>query len=809
MKPWMWVCILLVVFGMGRTIALDIPLTVFEPAGVTRVSEPASGGIPLPWGQFRQDQAFVLLEGEREIPLQTLPLVVDEKGYLRWILLDFQTDLEPRQKKAFVLRTVAPQVRPKTGLKITNTADGIALDTGKILLRVSRTAPFSLFSAVNVNGVPVIRGGEVSYTDSLDGKTYVADKPSSVDVEYAGPLRATVKVAGRFVGDEQTKLTYVARITVWAGRSDVHVKYSLANSNEEHYTWRRIKDSSIVLKFASNASSALLGTATVREAELPCWIQQSARVFKAAIHGDDNLGSASWLHRTPGASSPGGAKAWSAGKEIWSSAGATDRAQGWIAVKVGGALVCVNDLYFVEDPPRRLSVAIDAITLSGIVEPLEGIPIPFADKHRWLADRSHLSSQYQIEFLAPGEASELSALSARVRNRLHVMAQPAWYFETGGLAVGTFGTQADELSCYDKWGWQYNQSEIPTAPAGQWRNMARWQGGDDNHYTSEQDSVEALLLMYLRTGSRSFFDACETWANYFMDLQAWRTDGWRFKDGGVWWTTGGPLGNSPQRGKDPVTGLRNGVPAPWAKEFKEPFTKEAVADLWFLANAKACYCHNWGEGIVGWFCITGDRDALETAIDCAEQNYDTQRRAFRKTPGQPTGFSRDFTRASYLINATRLCVPTDPFLIEASDYLARVYLERPVKEPRGFLNGPSKVDMKTIETKTGPKGVAKMKELGITLDEKTGELFDPAKGARWKPLVDPHTWMFPPLANAMEVYYRITGNEDAMDWLIAYGKAVAHVLFQKKARQSFLRSLPRGFPDKRFCVGPRKLGSAG
>ena len=42
--------------------------------------------------------------------------------------------------------------------------------------------------------------------------------------------------------------------------------------------------------------------------------------------------------------------------------------------------------------------------------------------------------------------------------------------------------------------------------------------------------------MYLRTGRRAFFDAAEAWANYFMDLQTWRTDGWRWKDGGVWWT---------------------------------------------------------------------------------------------------------------------------------------------------------------------------------------------------------------------------------------------------------------------------------
>jgi hypothetical protein len=311
--------------------------------------------------------------------------------------------------------------------------------------------------------------------------------------------------------------------------------------------------------------------------------------------------------------------------------------------------------------------------------------------------------------------------------------------------------------------------------------MPRWSGGDDNHYTSEQDTLDALLLMYLRTGRRSFLDAAEAWANYFMDLEAWRTDGWRYKDGGVWWTMGGPLGNRPQRAKDPVTGLRNGVPgAPWSKQFKPPFTRQAVLDLWFLANAKQCHCHNWGEGLAEWFCLTGDRDALAAALDTVEQNIDTQRRAFGKAPGKAASFSRDFTRSCYLINAARMVVPADPFVVEASDYLAKVFLERPDKEPRGFVNAPRPLRKLDLKKYVGEEGIAEMQRLGVSMDPRTGELTDPRTGAKWLPLADPHTWMFPPMSRAMEVYCRLTGSEDARDWLIAYGQAAARVLYQPK-----------------------------
>ena len=90
---------------------LEIPLVVEEPAGVARAAEPVSAGIPLPWGKFKKDQPFALFTGEREVPVQVLPLVVDENGFLRWVLLDFQTDLGPKEKKTFTLRTGQPTAR--------------------------------------------------------------------------------------------------------------------------------------------------------------------------------------------------------------------------------------------------------------------------------------------------------------------------------------------------------------------------------------------------------------------------------------------------------------------------------------------------------------------------------------------------------------------------------------------------------------------------------------------------------------------------------------------------------------------------
>lgn len=778
----------------------SVPITVEEPLGEARMSEPVSAGIPLPEGQFAKDQPFALFDGDREVPLQALPLVVNEKGTLRWVLLDFQTDLKPKEKKSFLLKAAKPSAAPSAVVNVADTAAALTVDTGKVTLQISKGKPFSLVSSAEVAGKSVAAGGEVSYVDGFDSKKYVADKPASVEVEYAGPMRTTVCVKGRFVGDDKNKFQYIARITAWAGRSDVHVKYSLANSNPDHYAFRKVKDSTIALALAGKPEATLVGAGKPVGAGADAWMHQSMRVVSSAVHSSDSVGDSPWYSSTPGASSPGGAKAMSGDKDLWTSQGKGDVSEGWLAARVGASIVWATDLYFVEDPPRRLAAADGRLLLVGITEPLEGTKSPFSDRQRWLFDCSHLSSQYIIDFAAPADTGALSAKAKAARGRLWAMASPGWYFESNQLPTGRFGTQADETKCYDLWGWKYDKSEIPSAPGGKTARIGRWACGDDNHFTSEQDTADGFVLMYLRTGSRAFFDATETWIHYFEDLQTWRTDGWRWKDGGGWWAKrgkGGPLGNRPVRAEDPVTGVRNYILK--AYDGEPPFGRAAVGDMFFLANAKACHCHNWGEGLTEWFCITGDRDAYEAAIDTVEQQIDTQRRAFGKAPGKPAGYSRDFTRASFLTHATRLIAPSDPFVVEASDYLASVFLKRPDAEPRGLVNAPHAVDMKTIEERTGPKGIARMKELGVSLDEKTGELVEAKSGARWLPVLDPQTWMYPPLSRAMEVYCHITGNEDALDWYIAYGEAVARVLYQEKHGTFNYGGLLVDFPVKGFA----------
>ncbi len=55
-------------FFLLQALALDIPLTLEEPAGVARVDEPVTSGVPLP--PNTQTTTWALFDGAQQIPVQ-------------------------------------------------------------------------------------------------------------------------------------------------------------------------------------------------------------------------------------------------------------------------------------------------------------------------------------------------------------------------------------------------------------------------------------------------------------------------------------------------------------------------------------------------------------------------------------------------------------------------------------------------------------------------------------------------------------------------------------------------------------------
>ncbi len=159
MKTW-WRAVLAVTVVVGLSARApaagdwQLAVTVEEPAGVTRTAAPVSGGIPLVKGAYKPGQAFALFEGGKEIPLQVISLVVDEKRGLCWVLLDAQVDLAANERKTLTLKAAKGSAAPASPCQVTEGADAVTVDTGRIEFTISKARPFSLFSSVKAGGEP-------------------------------------------------------------------------------------------------------------------------------------------------------------------------------------------------------------------------------------------------------------------------------------------------------------------------------------------------------------------------------------------------------------------------------------------------------------------------------------------------------------------------------------------------------------------------------------------------------------------------------------------------------------------------------
>ncbi|MHC4401031.1 MAG: hypothetical protein ACYTG0_15250 [Planctomycetota bacterium] len=756
----------------------QIELRVQESAGVARSGEPISGGVPLPKGLFSSDQPFALFcDDGRQIACQVTPLVVETDDTLRWILLDFRDDVAAAATNRYVLRVVEPTVKPAAELRVRDDAEALRVATGAITLTVAKNRPFRLFE-VSTAGKPVVTGGAVTYTQMQgrggwdDAATWRPKKleagvPESVKVRYAGPLRVTLEVAGKFA-DDPLRAGYKAWITAWAGQSRVWLKYKLCNSHPEQYTAILVSRSALALQLASNGEQTLLGANEPIPAEGDAWLHQG-------LH----------LHHTY-QDVAGAAKAGRGEHVTWTADGPGDRPAGWIAAGgANGVFVC--DRLFSAGPARRLASKQGLLVLEGIAERFQGprdvkfnrdrrIGQPWQSEGFWLYDCSHHSSEYLIDFAAPSNPSRLGALAKAAGNRLWVLAPGEHYSRCEVLGTGRFGTIDHEIASYKAWGWTFAESQLPDRSQP---SPNAFVAREDNHYESEADSVQGLLLMYLRTGQRGWFDLAEAWARYHMDLQTWRTDGWRWKDGGIWFPSGGPQGNRP---------VRTPWSFNWGPNWGNRKDSPDCADLWTHSQSKSCYCHFYGSGLADYYCLTGDPDALAAAVDNVEQK-DNEFRDFRQfKPGESAvasirGFGRGFEVMMRVLEAD----PRNEYVRDLCHLCARTLWRSPLLDERGFHCSKIGGGWAGMPLKHLSPNIKKwMEENGIRFTTEGDTVDTLSKGGRsWPVHAMGGTWQHVYIQNGADLYARRFDDDDMRDFTIAFAQMSARYMLSPKCRQTW------------------------
>lgn len=440
--------------------ALSIPLTVQEPGAAARVAEPVTSGVPLPPGT--QTTSWALFDGSREIPVQVTKLA----GRVPWILLDFQLDIGSGRSKVLTLKEQTPQP-PAPDL--------------------TPTAPPTRRTVVLAGSDKIIEG-----------------VPEKETWEYRGPLRAVLRVDGKF-GDVPG-FGFTTRYTFYAGKKYVRVDHVLRNSLQAHQ--RPLKLTSAVLALGTGGTS----------------------------------GRAPYM--------------------------------GSITTATGAGVT------FEMLPTQQ----------PGIRDRKKRQDVSVADNGGYLLpDLTHYGATVVWD---PGKEASAPAVP------LFAFAEPAWYAEWGELSTSKFGSLEDERETYRRLGWKWSAKQEPHYPPQP--DYLVTINRISIHHDSESDDLWGNLMMYLRSGIRGYLDRTRGWANYYKWEMPFRTDGFKYAWDGS--------GERPPVARPPIEIDLS----PWDRSYLQEAMAGKVDTHTWAGD------HVWGWGLLDYYALTGDVDALEAASDIGE-----------------------------------------------------------------------------------------------------------------------------------------------------------------------------------------------
>lgn len=217
-------------------------LRVHEPAQAGRAAWPVTSGVPFARGALAGAGEVRLEDGRGgPVPAQFEAMAWWPDGSVRWLLVDFVTATTPGVATEYWLVTGEGPAAPSPEPVARPAGDAWVLDTGAVRLTLDPRRPPSLGGILaDMDGNGVLEPGEAATGPPGDadaclvdaaGKTLRAGPPDRVLAETNGPVRATVRLEGDFIGPDGERLCrYRARYTAWRGLTLVRLQWTVGNN---------------------------------------------------------------------------------------------------------------------------------------------------------------------------------------------------------------------------------------------------------------------------------------------------------------------------------------------------------------------------------------------------------------------------------------------------------------------------------------------------------------------------------------------------------------------------------------------------
>ena len=540
--------------------ATTVTLTVTDPSNLARINNPVTSGVPISPGDTLPTVQWRLIGPSGEIPVQTKALYGIRNP---WLLVDFVASVGANGSATYTLESVAPSVTASPALTIDESNPSkIIVVTGPLKVVIGLN-PFNLFDEVwldkNHNG---------AFSDSNEKLVQVTTN-DNLPLTPAGTdsMRVGRRTPTSWRWEDKGPLRATLRVDGFYGAPSVPADTLLRYTTRlTFYAGQRFVTVDHTIRNSFYLSERFV---KVKSAKLLVG-SQTAPATKRVTRSGDQV----WLYPSSGM----------------------------------GSLELIPDQFTYSSAYTggRVNHTIDVDGNGGLI----------------LGDWSYHGGRVRFDFSDTTLTStEQANRTTAFVDRLFALAPANWYSDRGAFASEDFGTYQDEKDANTAWGWAWpnpgpdncailnmppcsDEHALPRPNTAYYPSWSTISATDD----LESDDPWGHAMMYARTGQRTYLDRLDRWARYAAWEFAWRTDDFAFRDFGFC---------------DSLLRARNDLPAGTFTQADQDyinFNMRRPLNDNVYSSGKTDGGHTWNGGLVDYYYLTGDRDALTAAIDLAEQS---------------------------------------------------------------------------------------------------------------------------------------------------------------------------------------------
>ncbi len=487
-----------------------------ERAGVERRGEVVTSGVPFPMGGLRNDAQVRLLDAKaREVPLQVRTTATWKDGSVKWLLLDFQTDVDAGKSTQYFLEYGAGVRRARIpgGVTVENEAHKMVIGTGPLRFEIAKER-FGIFqnTFLDIDGKGTFEAGEnvarkgfapVIALAGLKAEEIVVHGPEEMVIEEPGPLHAVIKVSGWVdVGTTNRALQYIARVHAYAGSTAVPVDFTLVQKSDAKMLWLE----ELALRLETDFPGAMSCVAGGAVGEDGVVVRGDSQFSAEVLQLTENEYRISTTNGS-GSKGRGGFKA-----------------SGWMALRGTNSGVLVGNRHFWQQFPKGISARNNELRIE-LYPRKAGKAFDF---DQGLAKTHELYFEWSPKAEGEGPKDKLSAWE----HPLFAQAPASWYCDSkvfGELHPFDFDLFPDYETLTEASGDQF----IKRMATGfrHWGDY--YYGGEykgtNSYMNLEYDVHHNFYCQFARTGLRKYLDTAFIMGKHQADIDTNHKTGWQWK----------------------------------------------------------------------------------------------------------------------------------------------------------------------------------------------------------------------------------------------------------------------------------------